>query len=122
MKEEILLKQKFGNNRPFKVPEGYFDSFEKKMMQSVFETEVTKKTSVKRTFMRPLRWAACLTAVLIISGGVIYFNRTATKSNLNQVSHMSENIASSNSDYILDEISDYAMLDNDDFYSYITNE
>lgn len=29
MKEEILLKQKFGNNMPFMVPEGYFDSLEK---------------------------------------------------------------------------------------------
>jgi hypothetical protein len=25
-------------------------------------------------------------------------------------------------DYILDEISDYAMLDNDDIYSYVENE
>lgn len=33
MKEEILLKQKFGNNMPFMVPEGYFDSLEENLMQ-----------------------------------------------------------------------------------------
>lgn len=122
MKEELLLKQKFGNSRPFNVPEGYFDSLEKNLMQNFHETDIPQKRSARNIFMRSLRWAACFAAVLFVSGA-IYFNQSDNESNLSQAENVSENVSSSNySDYILDEISDYAMLDNDDFYSYVTNE
>lgn len=73
MKEEQLLKQKFGSQRPFKVPEGYFDSLEKSLMQNVVEPAVPNKRPAIKAFMRPLKWAACFAAVLLVSG-TIYFN------------------------------------------------
>lgn len=122
MKEELLLKQKFGNQRPFKVPEGYFDSLEKSLMQNIPETDVPQKRSAKKVFMRPIRWAACFVAVLFVSGA-IYFKGSGDNSDLSQTEAVSESMSSSvYADYILDEISDYAMLDNEDFYSYVTNE
>lgn len=123
MKEELLLKQKIGNQRPFKVPEGYFDSLGRSLMQNVVEAAVQDKRSTIRVFMRPLKWVACFAAVLFVSG-TIYFNNNADKaSNINLADNISENISSSAyADYILDEIYDYAMLDNDDIYSYVANE
>lgn len=122
MKEEILLKQKFGNNMPFMVPEGYFDSLEKNLMQNILEAKASQKPLKRSIFMRPLRWVACFAAVLLVSGA-IYFNGIKDKSDFNQNDNISENISSSSySDYMLDEISDCAMFDNDDFYSYVTNE
>ena len=132
MKEEQLLKQKFGSQRPFKVPEGYFDSLEKSLMQNVVEPAVPNKRPAIKAFMRPLKWAACFAAVLLVSG-TIYFNSLEKESYQNHVWHqtynqnhadnISENMSSSvYADYILDEISDYAMLDNDDIYSYVENE
>lgn len=119
MKEEQLLKQKFGSQRPFKVPEGYFDSLEKSLMQNVVEPAVPNKRPAIKAFMRPLKWAACFAAVLLVSG-TIYFNSLEKESYQNHADNISENMSSSvYADYILDEISDYAMLDNDDIYSYV---
>lgn len=121
MKEELLLKQRFGNQRPFKVPEGYFDSLEKSLMQNMPE-DVSHKRSAKQVFMRPMRWVACFVAVLLVSGA-IYFKGSGDNSDLSQTEAVSESMSPSvYADYILDEISDYAMLDNEDFYSYVTNE
>lgn len=122
MKEEQLLKQKFGSQRPFKVPEGYFDSLEKSLMQNLVEPAVPNKSSAIKAFMRPLKWAACIAAVLLVSEA-IYFNRSGKESYQNRADNISENMSSAvSADYILDEISDYAMLDNDDIYSYVENE
>lgn len=70
MKEEILLKQKFGNNMPFMVPEGYFDSLEENLMQNIPEAKASQKPLKRSIFMRPLRWVACFAAVLLVSGAI----------------------------------------------------
>lgn len=122
MKEELLLKQKFGSHQPFKVPEGFFESFEENFMHNIPEAEIPKKRSARNVWLRPMKWAACIAAVILVSG-TIYFNISDRESDLIQTDKISDNMSSSvYSDYILDEISDYAMLDNDDIYSYVTNE
>lgn len=124
MKEELLLKQRFGNQRPFKVPQGYFDSLEKSLIQNISEADVTSNKSFGIKFiMHPLKWAACFVSILFVIG-TIYIEEVGIESKLNQAdNNISENMSSSvYSDYIFDEISDYAMLDKDDIYSYVDNE
>ena len=40
-REELFLKQKFGNERPFRVPEGYFDSFADNLMKEQYTYDST---------------------------------------------------------------------------------
>lgn len=50
MKEENDLKQAYGTQAPFKVPEGYFDDFATRMMQMLPEQEA------KVIEMKPSGW------------------------------------------------------------------
>ena len=65
MIEELLLEQKFGKRRPFKVPDGYFDRFEGDMNGRLRCLPVMNKHTVKRR-VRPFAWVACAVA----GGGV----------------------------------------------------
>lgn len=120
MKEEFLLEQRFGKPKPFRVPEGYFNQIETRMIKNITKHEVTvRKCSVIRRLVRPVTWAACM--ALVIGAGVIYFNNLSGR--LDRVGDGSECLSSAvYADYVIDEVSDYAMLDNDDFYSYISDE
>lgn len=119
MKEEVLLEHKFGKPRPFKVPEGYFKNFETNVLKRIPVQEVHKTHSIKR-YLRPVTWAACIVCAVVI--GITYMN----KINNEKSSHIA-NVTSSHDfqtsgvtdDFIVDEISDYVMLDNDDLYSFI---
>lgn len=119
MKEETLLEQKFGRRIDFKVPDGYFDQLEKSVMNALPEQKEKRNVRLRRVW-RPLAGVACLLAAAFVSV-MIYFNRAEEDA---QVAHSeSVNVPQSvSSDYIIDEVSDFAMLDNDDFYSYVAGE
>ena len=53
-REELFLKQKFGNERPFRVPEGYFDSFADNLMKELPEREANEAKVVP--MRRRLSW------------------------------------------------------------------
>lgn len=119
MKEEFLLEQRFGKPKPFKVPEGYFNQVEIHLIKNIQEQETAVRKHSIRRFVRPVTWAACI--ALIIGAGIIYFNNLS--SGLDKVDNVYDGLSSSvYADYAIDEVSDYAMLDNDDFYSYISGE
>ncbi len=121
MKEDSILEQKFGRERPFKVPEGYFSQFEKQLLDNLPEQKSARKVSISRYWKRIVSVAACV-AVVIVSG-VLYFNNAQEKMQ-SPVSAISDMYKSSSvyADYVIDEFSDYAMLDNEDFYSYVVGE
>lgn len=117
MKEEILLERKFGKKRPFNVPQGYFYQFEKSIMAKLPEHS-NRRTLMKR-MLKPVACVACI-IVLVISG-FTYFH--VAEKEVQHANNAIENMPSFISGYYtVDEVSDYAMLDNDDFYSYTSEE
>lgn len=119
MIEEFLLEQKFGRRRPFKVPEGYFEKLEEHVIGKVNGLPIIKRHTVWHR-VRPWTWAACAAAAITVSvfcfKNVKWGDGKPSDTALNMVA------PSVSADYIIDEMSDYAMLDNDDYYSFIADE
>ncbi len=124
MKDDLILEQKFGREIPFKVPEGYFSAFERQLLDNLPESsekKVARKVSISRYWRQIVAVAACV-AVLVVSS-VTFFNRNVHTDLHNHVSAVSDYLSSSAyEDYVIDEYSDYALLDNEDFYTYVMDE
>ena len=131
--EEQLLSE-FGNRRPFKSPDGYFDNLETRIMSQITaketetneETQISKKgktTSFRR--LRPLMIAASFIGLILIGVITMHFfqGNEQTQQNNNIAATPTSTIAkeeSTNTEY-LDEVADYMMLDKDDVYAYLAD-
>lgn len=120
MEEDFLIEQKFGKHESFKVPEGYFDDLTGKIMSHIPQHIGQNSCPIKR-FLRPIYWAAAccvVVAVLIV--------RSFNSIDSNETNHanwlFNDDHISAYSDNIVDEMTDYAMFDNDDFYTFIADE
>ena len=117
--EDKFLKEQFGNKRPFKVPDGYFENFASQIMEKLPEkrdvevAQKQKRPSVWRVY-RYVAVAACLCAVLF--SVLIYLDRTPK--NANTEIHSSV-IYDSYYD-VVDYVTDYGMMDNDDIYALLS--
>ncbi len=121
MKEEDILKTSFGKENPFRVPEGYFEALESRVMNNLPEEKASIRTVAKeiplwRRF-RPYVAAAAFFGVMV--GGYLIYQKNNPEAPL-----PSENVASmmQSDDYNIDTAADYAMLDNEDFYAYLAGE
>lgn len=120
MSEDILLEQKFGKQNPFRVPEGYFSDFEKKLLENIPVPVSAKKPLFRR--LAPWLLGAVSTAAAVC--GVVFFAGRPSSDD----AVISGNAAAmtmqaqDDTDYIIDEVSDYAMLDNSDLYSYVAGD
>lgn len=131
--EEQLLSE-FGNRRPFKSPDGYFDNLETRIMSQITaketeaneEKQISKKTniaSVRR--LRPLMIAASFIGLIVIDAATMHFfqGNEQTQQNNNIAATPTATTAkeeSTNTEY-LDEAADYMMLDKDDVYAYLAD-
>ncbi|GAB6976339.1 hypothetical protein [Prevotella falsenii] len=134
MELEKQLLSEFGNRRPFKSPDGYFDNLEMRIMSQITakETETTedKQISKKRNIafagrLRPLLIAASFIGLIVIGAATIHFFQG------NEHIQQNNNIAatptattakeeSADTEY-LDEAAEYMMLDKDDVYAYLAD-
>lgn len=120
MDEERILEQKFGKQTPFRVPEGYFSDFENKLLNDISASASDSKPKSHR--LRPWLWAV-VSAAAVMSGVIFYLGKTGSSD-----SRHARNAALTNtethysSDTYIDKVSDYAMLDNSDLYSYVAGE
>ena len=120
MMEDNLIERKFGKTMPFKVPDGYFERFEAGIMDKIPECAVKPRRRVSGRYLRIASWAACIAFTVIVS--IFYFNSRADKREhvaKAQTESWSQTVSS---DYMIDEMTDYVMLDNDDLYSFIADE
>lgn len=104
MNEEKYIEERMAKQNPFKVPEGYFDSFAEHVMELLPEEKPKAKRLVIRAWMYA---AACL--LVILFSATVYFS--------NQNNDTQEAPAVAVSDQYIDEAVDYAMIDNDDIYA-----
>ncbi len=120
MKEEVFLERKFGRKAPFSVPEGFFKEFEENLLNNLPEHTATQNKHIKPKLIKLISAAACISLVFISVYIYSYKNDSDVRKQHTKISNNMSSPASS--DYVIDEISDYAMLDNYDLYSYIADE
>lgn len=124
---EDKLKQHIGMNEPFKVPEGYFDSFADRLQARIDQMPKVEKPA-RRFQLVPKAWFAAAASIVIVAsvglsvmvqngkGGELE-NPSAAQSEL---TGMADNgIAFSDEAYFNEEM-DYAMIDNNEIAYYLT--
>ena len=112
--EEKYLEDKYGKKRPFKVPNGYFDSFANKIMDQLPEHQpvMTPHISMWRKLRPAITVAASVCAVMF---SVMIFSHK-TKPTASPLANNTTKSITSDSYSTLDYAADYTMLDNDDIY------
>lgn len=77
--EERYIRNKMGDANPFRVPDGYFDSFPSRIMEQLSEREAVE-IPMRRSFVSRFRGimyaAACI--LLAVFGTVVYINESGS--------------------------------------------
>lgn len=126
MKEEKILKDMFGKENHFAVPEGYFDSFADNLMDQLPESEARMFEMRAQSWWNrlPMRKIAAAASVAIILGGgsMLYVNHHSQR----HVPMASSQVDQSNGtgyEYgTFEQMADYTMMDNQDFYASLVAE
>ena len=125
-REENILKERFGKENPFKVPEGYFDHLTEKIMENLPEQEIhvidirSRQTLWQKLPLRKI--AAALAVVALLGGGSFW--ALQHEGNSKVVAHVKqhEQKAVSSEDAAFNEMADYAMIDNETIYASLIAE
>lgn len=117
LKQYIEDKRSVGASDPFKVPEGYFDSFCDRVMSQLPEQQQT----IRRTLIpRVWRYAAAAVVVgLIASVAVLVPQFKQGQEDMQLASNHVESDMSLDEEYF-NEVLDYSMLNNNDIAYYLT--
>ena len=80
MKDDKDLMAKCGKERPFKVPDGYFEHFHEQLMSQLPETAPTAEPASKVTLMTRIKpWiymAAMFAGIIFMVQGLMYVQET----------------------------------------------
>lgn len=125
-REENILKERFGKENPFKVPEGYFDHLTERIMENLPEQEIRVIDIRSRQTLwqkLPLRKIAAAVAVVALLGGGSFWT-LQHEGNSKVVAHVKqhEQKAVSSEDAAFNEMADYAMIDNETIYASLIAE
>ncbi len=119
MKEEDKIKRLCGNGNPFTVPEGYFETFSKQLMENL--PEHTNTPTPKRVSFYK-RWRPWICAAAVVTGlffGKVSLDYTVFSDNMGEAA-LSDNI-SLDSDAYIESIFSSAMMDDYAIYCYLTD-
>ncbi len=124
IKEEQILKERFGTENHFSVPDNYFDTFADRLMQQLPEQEVPV-VRISLWHRLPLRKIAAVVGVVAcMATGTLYIaERTASSHAPHaQVAHVENHEegdeAATSTEYgTIDEMFDYTMTDNQEIYA-----
>lgn len=125
-REENILKERFGKQNPFKVPDGYFDHLTERIMENLPEQEIRVIDIRSRQTLwqkLPLRKIAAAVAVVALLGGGSFW-ALQHEGNSKMVAHAKqhEQKAVSSEDAAFNEMADYAMIDNETIYASLIAE
>lgn len=126
MNEDTLLG-KFGNENHFTVPDGYFDSVESRIMSKLtpLGTEIGADNALGKyrisRWRKVVSWAAC-TIVLLTSGAIFYYYNQSKGIGYSHAANQQSIANHYNEDMLIDKVSDCAMIDNGDLYTFATDE
>ena len=114
-------------NEPFKVPEGYFDSFADRL-QSRIEQLPQAKMQTKHVHLVPKAWFAAAASIVVVASVGLSIMLPKWKGGQPDASNTTHtetaiaaesNLAEAEDGYIYDEL-DYAMIDNNEIAYYLT--
>lgn len=125
MKQEDIIKAKVGQENHFRVPDGYFDNFTARMMAQLPEQDShAEQIAMPRSRKEVKMWkviGACAASVIavVITATALLTDDKATQSNTlaeTQTEKVSEH------ERYIDEVADYAMMDNADIIACLSEE
>lgn len=125
-REENILKERFGKENPFKVPDGYFDHLTEKIMENLPEQEVrvidirSRQTLWQKMPLRKI--AAAVAVVALLGGGSFWVLQHEGNSKVVAHAKQHEQKAVSSEDAAFNEMADYAMIDNETIYASLIAE
>ena len=125
-REENILKERFGKENPFKVPDGYFDHLTERIMEKLPEQEIRVIDIRSRQTLwqkLPLRKIAAAVAVVALLGGGSFW-ALQHEGNSKGVAHVKqhEQKAVASEEAAFNEMADYAMIDNETIYASLMTE
>lgn len=125
-REENILKERFGKENPFKVPDGYFDHLTERIMENLPEQEIRVIDIRSRQTLwqkLPLRKIAAAVAVVALLGGGSFW-AWQNEGNSKVVAHVKqhEQKAVASEEAAFNEMADYAMIDNETIYASLMTE
>lgn len=127
--EEKLLSE-YGNKRPFKLPEDYFDNLDEQIISQIVEvkddTNNHEKVNIKpiRRF-RPLLIAASFVGLIVVGVASInlfqqYQSADKVEAKVNKLMMQPTSQKKIDSSEI-EEAEEYMMIDQDDMYNYLAD-
>ena len=125
-REENILKERFGKQNPFKVPDGYFDHLTERIMENLPEQEIRVIDIRSRQTLwqkLPLRKIAAAVAVVALLGGGSFWawhHEGNSKGGAHVKQHEQKAVASEEAAF--NEMADYAMIDNETIYASLMTE
>mgnify|MGYP005751196047 FL=1 len=116
--EEKYLEDKYGKKQPFKVPNGYFDSFAESLMDKLPEQQpvMTPHISMWRKWRKLRLTVAVAASVCAVMFSVMTFMHNTKPTHSPLASNHTTKTVTNDSYNTLDVAADYTMLDNDDIY------
>lgn len=125
-REENILKERFGKQNPFKVPDGYFDHLTEKIMENLPEQEVrvidirSRQTLWQKLPLRKI--AAAVAVAALLGGGTFWALQHEGDSKMVAHAKKYEQKTVSSDDAAFNEMADYAMIDNEAIYASLIAE
>lgn len=125
-REENILKERFGKQNPFKVPDGYFDHLTEKIMENLPEQEVrvidirSRQTLWQKMPLRKI--AAAIAVAALLGGGTFWALQHEGDSKVLAHAKKHELKTVSSDDAAFNEMADYAMIDNETIYASLMAE
>ena len=125
-REENILKERFGKENPFKVPDGYFDHLTERIMENLPEQQIRVIDIRSRQTLwqkLPLRKIAAAVGIIALLGGGSFWALQHDGDN-KIVGHVkkSEQKAVASEEAAFNEMADYAMIDNETIYASLMTE
>lgn len=126
---EKQLLSEYGNKRPFKVSDGYFDNLSERIMEHISidsgNVEQTHKNNIKlKRRLKPLLMAASIIGFVFLAvlSYRVFLGNTSLFSDVNETSFEKE--TSTNEKLTakdIDEAVDYMMIDEEDIYACLSD-
>lgn len=121
MKEEDFIREQAGKENPFKVPEGYFESLTKQVMNQLPDipqaAPVTEPTSWQK--IKPWLYMAAMFIAILLPVRLMMEHTDALSKKTAAQTEQNENYAE---EYIEYAILDHTAMDDYSFYQYMYTE
>lgn len=116
-KEDKLIRNLYGTENHFQVPEGYFDNLASSVMLHIPDGEAkVVKMPVPTWRKHIVAISTAAASVLALIGFSMFYQQSANIHNAD----LRANVETTSEYSSVDDVVDYAMLDTDDMYAYMS--